>query len=606
MMVALASLAMGVMAEEGPSVIGVSMAATLIGSISFIMCLYYFINYDDEDIKEMAWQTINVTISIFCAVLFFSSFNDLAEAYVIDPIFGENKLGALGVDFVHMLLWFSIMQYSLAILSGAAGPNSIDIEAFEKLDEEEQEEIKESKEVDMACYAVLCAHITGFASINAFGTLQMVFFSSSPGMAMLTPLIALIFMLFLQRITDEIRTKISMGDDGEMDEFEKMWDEECEEAENDVMGLALSFTMLNALRFWISGCLPNEEGKEEECPKTVPEEYLYHHTTYQKAMMISLGVAFALIIFVMRSNWPEWLEPEAIRKMPKSQRSAMKLKSRLAEGIYVAISMCFSWSLFFGCQMILAGFTIFHEPELLAVTLAIGLSLSCMLGIIPLDKLADADWTDEHADTAIRSIMSAMGLLIGFGWEQCFDASVDALAQKADDCEFALVNPHTAKLALTLFCSGLLIPAWKWYILPFIVAKGWTASYPLQLNAKLIKAMEKEEEEEGKEGKKMSEEVRDKIVAHMEKQALQMSSVASKKGKVAPKEGAESTTPYVALGGEETVAGLKKQVAALQKELAEAKGASVQAQTMLDNTMESMLSSMKQMHQTVARIESTA
>ena len=65
-----------------------------------------------------------------------------------------------------------------------------------------------------------------------------------------------------------------------------MWDDECEEAENDVMGLAVSFTTVNALRFFISGCLPNEEGKEEECPAGFPKEYLLHHTLSQKCLMI--------------------------------------------------------------------------------------------------------------------------------------------------------------------------------------------------------------------------------------------------------------------------------------------------------------------------------
>merc|ERR1719272_2667250 len=108
--------------------------------------------------------------------------------------------------------------------------------------------------------------------------------------------------------------------------------------------------------------------------------------------------------------------------------------------------------------------------------------------ILPLDKVADADWTDEHADMAIRSIMSAMGLLIGFSWEQCFDASVGAIAATTADSSIKIVNPHTTKLALTIFCAGLLVPAWKWYMLPFIIAKGWEAEYPLRVAALHIKS----------------------------------------------------------------------------------------------------------------------
>jgi len=604
--------------EEGPSAIGVSIAATLIGAISFIMCLYYFINYDDEDIREMSWNTISQTISIFCAVLLFSSFNDMAEAYLINPIFGEGDAtyGALLVDILHMIVWFIITQVLLAVLSGAAGPWQVDEDDFNKMSEDEQEELKEGKEVNMACFAVLCAHITGFASINAFGTVQNVFFSGSPFQALLTPIVALVSMLVMQRIFDNIRDKIALGDDGEKDEFEKMWDDECEEAENDVMGLALSFTTISGIRFLFTGCLPNQEGKEEECHgSSIPEDYLFHHTLMQKMLMLGLGLAFAFIIFIVRSHWPEWLEKAEIKAATKPKANAtetekqalkakrhnLKLLSRLVEGLYVAISMCFSWSFFYGMQMMLAGYSFFEgEDELLAVVLALVLSFVCMGMIIPLDKLADADFTDDKCDQAIRSLMSAMGLLIGFGWEQCFDASVDVLAEKTKDSSYGLVNPHTTKLGLTVFCAGLLVPAWWWYMLPFIVSKGWMPDFPLQQAFKIAKSLN--DDKEAKRGGDATEKL-SKNIEKMAKFSSKIKDTVEKKRKAtAP----EEDTPYQALAGDESVEALKKQVAYLKEELAKAKGASVQAQAMLDSTMENMLSSMKQMHSTVARIEATA
>jgi len=343
----LVSIAMKpVLAEEGPTVLGVSMAATLIGSISFIMLLYYFINWPDKDIQEKSWETVSSIISIFCAVLLFQSFNDMTEAYIINPIFGEGDatMGALLVDSVHFLIWFTVMQLALAMLSGAAGPGQIDSEWFESLNEEEQEEVKEGKEVNMKCFAVLLAHISGFASINAFGTVQAVFFSESPLKAFLAVPVSLAGLFVLQRISDAIREKVSMGDDGEKDEFEDLWDEETEEAENDVMGLTLSFTFINAVRFFYTGCLPNQEGKEEECQV---EEFLWHHTMGQKLCLIGTGVAFTAIIFLVRQNWPEWTEEESLKEIAdKKERHKVEVLARLYEGVFVAIAMCFSWSFF--------------------------------------------------------------------------------------------------------------------------------------------------------------------------------------------------------------------------------------------------------------------
>lgn len=606
--------------EEGPSETSVAMAATLLGSISFIMCLYYFINWPDMDIQQKTWETISNTISIFCAVLLFSAFNDLVEAYIINPIFGEGDAtyGALLVDSVHLLIWFAIMQLSLAWLSGAAGPMAVDMEVFEKLSEEEQEKKKEAKECNMKCWAVLFAHICGFASINCFGTVQAVFFNSSPTSAIMTVPTAFVVMLILQRITDTIRTQQSLQGDGKANEFEELWDEETEEAENDVMGLSLSFTAIAAVRFSITGCLPNQEGKEEECKV---EEYLFHHDSSQKMGLIGTGLAFAVLIFVVRAGWPESIEKKETEKIKdKSKRHQMELFSRLCEGVYVGIAMCFSWSMFYGIQMVLAGFHVFRgEDEFLSVSVAMVTFFIMMFGLIPLDSLADASWTGPKADRAIRSLMEAMALLIGFAWEQCFDTSVDALAEKSDGLtdDFPFINSHTTKMFLSLFCACLLVPAWKWYIIPFMLAKGWKFGYAFNFEqlAEVAKQMiEADDEEEEEVEEELSKKESKKVVSRKKADGKKLNKVLKVleevhadgrervKGEV-PELSAGSS--YQALAGDDAEA-LRKKNAELISELNKAKAASLKAQQMLDNTMESMMSSMKHMHETVGRIEASA
>jgi hypothetical protein len=617
------SLLRQVMAEEGPSDSAVSMSATLIGAISFIMCLYYFVNYDDTDIRQNSWEIISMTISIFCAVLFFSTFNDLVESNVIDPIFGKGDAtkGALLVDMLHMLVWFGIMQMLLACMSGAVTfPGCSDLDEklkvtekeMEQLEEtdgelfEEVEEAKEGKEGNMKCYAVLCAHITGFAANNAFGTLQAVYFSSSPYAAALTPVVALFSMLCLQRLMDNIRESVSKGDDNKTDVFEALWDEECEEAENDVMGLALSFTTVGALRFLITGCLPNQEGKEEECKV---EEYLYHHTSSQKMMLFCSGLAFAALIFLMRSKWPESLEEEAIHELPKSKRHNMKLLSRLCEGLYVTVSMCFAWCFFYSGQMVLAGYAPKGEEELLAVMNAMVLSVTCMFLIIPLDWLADQSWTDDKTDNAIRSIMNSMGLLIGFGWEQCFDASVDVLATKAGN--HGIINVHTTKLALTLFCAGLLIPAWKWYMIPFMIKEGWQADYPMRMAIHTAKHISIEgSEEDLKDAAKALNSLRKqakKMAALMEGEETikKLKKVESAVAGGPAGQDAEAPAYKELAAAPDDAASLKKENADLRNRLKQAESDKTKAQQLLDATMNEMLKSMKTMHATVERIENS-
>lgn len=379
-----------------------------------------------------------------------------------------------------------------------------------------------------------------------------------------------------------------------------------------------SFTLVSALRFAITGCLPNQEGKEEEC---AVEEYLYKHTFGQKMMLIGFGVAFSLVIFVMRANWPAWLEEEGgTEEMEEAEKEEEKAKTpeqiaeaaekkaqgkriqflgRFAEGIYVSMSMCFSWSFFFGFQMILAGFSIFEgQAELLAVSLALLLSAVCFGGILPLDWLADQPWTDAHCDTAIRSIMSAMGILIGFGWEQCFDASVDQIAEETNQSKIGFVNPHTAKASLTLFCCALLIPAWKRYMIPYMVAEGWNITFPLRLEdvPEMTKQMIKMAGEEEGQTEEQKEAAHDKALV-----AGIAELVKDHKAKKAPK--VVQDGGYEALAGDD-VAALKKQNAALRKEADDAKMTALKAQKMLDSTISNMYASMKNMNDTVSRIES--
>jgi len=67
--------------------------------------------------------------------------------------------------------------------------------------------------------------------------------------------------------------------------------------------------------------------------------------------------------------------------------------------------------------------------------------------------------------------------------------SVDSIAEKTNDFELAVVNPHTTKLSLTLFCVVLLLPAWKWYILPFYIEQGWDPIFPMKTTFENIKKL---------------------------------------------------------------------------------------------------------------------
>lgn len=294
---------------------------------------------------------------------------------------------------------------------------------------------------------------------------------------------------------------------------------------------------------------------------------------------------------------------------PRKHR--LKMVGRLAEGVVVAISMCFSWSVFYGFQMVLAGHPSFEgQPQLLAVVLALVISLPLMFLLFPLDSLADAEWTKEKMDKAIRGTMQAMALTIGFAWEQCFDACVDAIA--VTQGEKGIINVHTTKLALTIFCAGLLVPAWKWYILPFMVAKGWSYGYvwgpnTLENIAKKIQDEIEDEkgegtEEEKKEGQEKQKAKLKKVEEVLQKRLEELRKSSKMAGYDIEEGSGVNTTSYTALAGDD-VGALRQKNAQLAQELEKARAAGLKAQQMLDQTMENMFSSLKLMNVTVSKIE---
>merc|ERR1719329_1724228 len=146
----------------------------------------------------------------------------------------------------------------------------------------------------------------------------------------------------------------------------------------------------------------------------------------------------------------------------------------------VAASMTMAWSFFFSFRWCLSGIpnilvddTESHS-DMMMLTLLQALVLSALSFslIRALDKIEDAHKDGENqslvkkVDEGIEQIIKALGILVGFAWEQCFDASVSAISSR-------LPMPTEVKLVFAAFVFVVLVPAWKWWILPMDVCWGW-------------------------------------------------------------------------------------------------------------------------------------
>lgn len=69
---------------------------------------------------------------------------------------------------------------------------------------------------------------------------------------------------------------------------------------------------------------------------------------------------------------------------------------------------------------------------------------------------------------AMRGTILALGVLIGFAWEKSFDTAVDDTAEK----ESNIMPPSFIKVVLAMLLATVVLPAWRWYILPEVVRLG--------------------------------------------------------------------------------------------------------------------------------------
>lgn len=249
------------------------------------------------------------------------------------------------------------------------------------------------------------------------------------------------------------------------------------------------------------------------------------------------------------------------------------------------------------------------EPELLAVMVALAISLGGFFMLIGVDNIKDRDCgkNDEKIDKALECIMSSISLTIGFSWEQCFDLSVDSLAEKSNDVEFFLVNSHTTKFFLSLFCAGLLVPAWLWYILPYVLRQGWKFGWVLNLPELLEKPGNKGSEESQKAKKLMQAYVKtigEQLTDIMDAKPEERLAKVTKSHKVVEEASAASLGDLEAPLLSKAAPAGDKDADTLRKENKELKEQLETYKSMFDGHMETMTSNLRKMNDTMNRIES--
>lgn len=451
--------------------IDLTMAWGLLGFVTFNMVLFYLVNYPDEDMRLYVWSVVSVTISIFMAVLLFQTATALlAKIFPWDKFHVEQIV----IAFVQLVVYFSAMQISVAKLCGV-----LDDDPFPStLSTEEVAKEMHAKERKMKSVSGLLAHMAGFALINFGGSLQHMSwellyrpytFIFLPGI-FIGHLIATRFVRKFRRSVMRKRVKYhhqvhadqyeSMAGDSRVDEEEKeekqgmdwcteTWDEETYECENEIASIGMSFLIVQAVRFNISGVMPNTLGIEEAD---------YIHSVNEILILSGCGLFFAVscVGLVVQLHYFEMQPIE-----PGTCKSFLK---RMMKVLQVTFAMAFAWCLQNSIKWGISTFNSMHgfEPNpngiISRVLMAVVISFLSFAIIVCLDWIYDQDCTGDTADEAISSLIRALSLLVGFCWEQSFDCCVEVLGERFN-------SPLVLESTLTLAICILVYPAWRWYVL---------------------------------------------------------------------------------------------------------------------------------------------
>lgn len=475
--------------------INVSVACSMMGGILFIMGIFYMVNHPDSDMRLYSWEALSSTVSIFIAVSFFHAFSSMKEvvAASLTRLFDGDEGGMLeesidaSLGMLHLCFWFVALQVITVYVASKiyekrmAGPDRSESERMLTLAPNSAGmppghgsgpfDFNDEEERLMLCVSTLLSHITAFAAIHAGGWLQQASSRSvgpltearlvGPLLCALSTGVFFVGLFGLFRITDFVRGKHDFVPKA----VHHLQEEHVTEAENELGALAISFLVVQCLRYLITGVLPGPEGDEEEA---------VDHGIFAILLLLLCGFsAIAGRVAMIRFG-------PMIQKHLEEAEVLHHWVAFLIRWVLIAnwiLLRCFSWCLLFSLSwtveagvikldLIRHGIT--SECTSVRFVLAFLVSIIAFGGMRILDLISDSSGS-EATHYIIRNIIRSIGFLVGFCWEQAFSRGIERISSLRNGGHhehFKVEKPWLTELMIALVIAVVVAPAWSWYIVP--------------------------------------------------------------------------------------------------------------------------------------------
>merc|ERR1719454_953520 len=243
-------------------------------------------------------------------------------------------------------------------------------------------------------------------------------------------------------VTDKMMLKMAMAD-GEMDESEEKWVEICDETDDDIFCLAMSFLLVQMLRGWVRGenlsYMPGKVGD----------------VTQSQANWL-LGLFFLLA--VLTGVCAGYL----LKKFKKSSKAQLRSICNFNH----VMSMSTAWLLLFWAewQLYVWGweYTVIGGCLLNSICLTMFSFAMCFVF-----NAAEDAVKSKAAKRAVDSVELSLGILVGFSWERAFDIAFEAMEHTVEhDPKYLWIDGIVAVTIVSGILLAIVAPAWRLYILP--------------------------------------------------------------------------------------------------------------------------------------------
>lgn len=300
--------------------------------------------------------------------------------------------------------------------------------------------LKGGDEESMQAAATLLAHICGFAAMYGFADSHEIEFLEEFGASGLV-LIIIASGVIIAGLSYTMYLVMNRVAGAEVDESEQKWMETCEETDDDVFCLAVSFLIVLLCRHLIRGkAQPYEPG---EVGRVIQSD-----ANYLLACSAGFGLLVCLGAGIMMKYQDEMHHGSSAR--------------RLSTIVQHLNSMIMAWAFLFWAewQLYVWGW----ESSVIGgcIVIAVFMTMFGMLCVFLLNFVQVHFRESKVMRRAMNSLELALGVLIGFSWERAFDVAFEEVHHEYH--EQAYGEFVVSILAILLF--AIVAPAWRLHILP--------------------------------------------------------------------------------------------------------------------------------------------